>query len=580
MKSRIKPKLVLLLTGVLLLYYFFIQPVVFLTTFALNAPQRIKPVLASFTEQETGFLILELELFRKDMLEVDKHVRRIQYLSYVPYFGEYVKDLKVVSTSGINLTDAILGFTSSLEKTFPEFTFTGWEASPGSASEISKLASLMVKEFPKYKGTLEQVAKNVGSIDPNRYPVSLRGVPLRTSLQDMQKLLTFTDSSFEELIALVNVIPDVIGENEPKSYLLILQDDGQSRPSGGVLLTYVVLTVDKASISITKQGDVGILSKTTSNSEISESFLLHYLGGTSLPLTESSFAPDFKHSAEILINTLNTNEELPKIDGVVAFDTAFIITLFERFEKDETQKIRSQIQSFAQVSGNESDDVKPIKDATSALLFTLLRKTFEASMWERIEVGKLALKQAEEKHVLAYSTNSQIQNLIEKYNLGARVQNTGGDYLYLMHINTAKHKETFTKINLAVERNQSGQTNTLKFSNNSAASGMTEDYTTPTFFNILVPSGVRIVETAGPVYNLSTTEFLDKTLLSGYTNIQTGTEVDVTIKYTVPAEHATSKYQILLQKQPGSKNLLYTIQVGNEKKEIVLNKDYNLQFDL
>ncbi|GIV45004.1 MAG: hypothetical protein KatS3mg035_2127 [Bacteroidia bacterium] len=68
-----------------------------------------------------------------------------------------------------------------------------------------------------------------------------------------------TDQGVElvnEARPLIKVLPSLLGESEPKKYLVLFQNDKELRPTGGFITAYAIFTLDKGIIKLERQDDI------------------------------------------------------------------------------------------------------------------------------------------------------------------------------------------------------------------------------------------------------------------------------------------------------------------------------------
>lgn len=112
--------------------------------------------------------------------------------------------------------------------------------------------------------TLEQVSasatalnQRAESIDTDSYlpQVTEAGDSLKAQLDDLSGLLTNTSLASK-------ILPDMLGENSPKSYFLAFQTNAESRGTGGLMGGFAIIDADRGKISLdalAKNSELGAL---------------------------------------------------------------------------------------------------------------------------------------------------------------------------------------------------------------------------------------------------------------------------------------------------------------------------------
>lgn len=89
-----------------------------------------------------------------------------------------------------------------------------------------------------------------------------------------------------------------------------------------------------------------------------------------------------------------------------------------------------------------------------------------------------------------------------------------------------------------------------------------------------VPEGSQLIEMLGSEVEASTSKDLGKTVFEGFFELRPESRVKLIVKYKLPFKHQRGEdYQLLIQKQPGTKNHQYTINLGNQTQEFLLDQD-------
>lgn len=130
---------------------------------------------------------------------------------------------------------------------------------------------------------------------------------------------------------------DLLGFREKRKYLLLLLDQNELRPTGGIIDSFSVLTLDKVNLLPFELKD-SALPDAKAKGQVEPPYpLRRYLNSTSLLFKDSSFNVDFANSASssaVLLSVL----ENEKVDGVVALDKGLYEKLSEDFKRNASYK--------------------------------------------------------------------------------------------------------------------------------------------------------------------------------------------------------------------------------------------------
>lgn len=124
-------------------------------------------------------------------------------------------------------------------------------------------------------------------------------------------------------LSVSDVLPDVLGYDEEKQYLVLFQNNNELRPGGGFIGSYGLLTVDMGKISQFTIHDVYDADGQLSAHVEPPKPLKDYMGVSHWYLRDSNFSPDFVENAAraAYFLKLETGDE---VNGVFAIDTTFI----------------------------------------------------------------------------------------------------------------------------------------------------------------------------------------------------------------------------------------------------------------
>ncbi|KQU39189.1 MULTISPECIES: DUF4012 domain-containing protein [unclassified Rhodococcus (in: high G+C Gram-positive bacteria)] len=171
--------------------------------------------------------------------------------------------------------------------------------------------------------TLEQVSasatalnQRAESIDTDSYlpQVTEAGDSLKAQLDDLSGLLTNTSLASK-------ILPDMLGENSPKSYFLAFQTNAESRGTGGLMGGFAIIDADRGKISLdalAKNSELGALYDPI---DLGPDFAKAY--GNQYNATanwqNANVSPHFPYTGEIL-RSIWQQESGQSVDGVLATD--------------------------------------------------------------------------------------------------------------------------------------------------------------------------------------------------------------------------------------------------------------------
>lgn len=189
-----------------------------------------------------------------------------------------------------------------------------------------------------------------------------------------------------------------------------------------------------------------------------------------------------------------------------------------------------------------------------------------------------------------YFRDPEKQLAAEALGSAGRINDYPGDYLHINDTNFAGAKsnmfveqsvdQTITvngdgsltrKLTLTYKNPRPGDNCNLE-AGKLCLNGLLRDW-----IRIYVPKGAVLKNSAGFEVDLATSEDLGKTVFDGFFTLAPQSVKKLEVEYTVPASYLNGDYKLLIQKQPGTKEIKNTITFGtNRPKTYLLNSDQEI----
>lgn len=577
-------------------YYFLIQPGLFLYSQSKELPQSLQPIISAAKRADAVRLNFEMGYLQKTIVGIRNAGSKIGILAPFPFVGGYAADVSNVTQAGFDAFDVAHSLSALISPLFPRINFNVWGTVAEGPSKISPqdIANALPKlsqELPKYKDRLISIFQKINKIDEKRYPEEFKGKPIRKYLTLVKSLSPLVISSFDDLTKALPLVPELLGANSGKNYLVIIQNDKELRPGGGLLGGYAFITMKGGDFKLVKSGDIFFLDNVVLNSRPpTPSFVSHYLGSNYLHLKDANYSADFKESAENIRKLWLSTPNSFDLEGIFVIDSEFIKALLGPLQqvdlgggmKVDKDNVESVLNQFFSVAGNKSNSSRKYKDLTSTLLNEILKRVFAYSSYNANELFSRVGEQIRAKHILVYFTNQKIQELAEKYNVAGRVNDSQGDYLLVNQALLSQTRLSWdleTSVTKGITLGQRGE-NTGNL--NLVITGrpiegkenMVNDYV-----RVFVPKGSLLIETHGFGSEVTTQEELGKTVFSGLAKLEPGKETELSLKYNLPVGLLSGNYHLLIQKQPGTKNYHYQVSINGNSQEFDLSADKEINLN-
>jgi hypothetical protein len=163
--------------------------------------------------------------------------------------------------------------------------------------------------------SIDQAAQRLSDTRPEDllFPFNDLVGDLQTQVNRARSAATAAATSFE-------LLPDMLGEEQPRTYLLIIQNPAELRSTGGLPGSLAILNAVDGKVTMGWQGSAADLGGFPSPVvKLSGDTLRQYGPSLAVDPRDSNFTPDFPEAAQI-IRTMVERKQHVKIDGVISVD--------------------------------------------------------------------------------------------------------------------------------------------------------------------------------------------------------------------------------------------------------------------
>ncbi len=388
------------------------------------------------------------------------------------------------------------------------------------------------------------------------------------------------------------LLPHFLGFSEPRTVLLLFQNNTELRPSGGFIGSYATVRINKGKVDILRVEGSENLDWQAPDDWIVEapSILKEELKVEKWYFRDSNWSPDFVESAKKALEFYIAEGGVvgEEIDTVIAITPTVLEKMLElsgsvivdgiEFDNNNvTEKLEYEVEFGFRDRGIPVGERKQIIGRfMSVLLKELSSNAFSKGSQYFGEFKKLA----EEKHILAFSKKEALQNIFDEEDLSGRVKDFSGDYLMWVDANLAA-----LKTDHAIEREVSYKILSLENDAVTASTKMTYNHTGEfdwrtsryrTYARLYVPNGAKLL---GVKLNGNEEKFIDskvdtgtelgKTWFGYFTVVEPGQIGSVEFVYELPKLVFDSidngEYKLFVQKQPGTIEPKLTLDLNFDK---------------
>lgn len=296
------------------------------------------------------------------------------------------------------------------------------------------------KNLKEISRLTQNLQNNLNKVNVDDIPESqrLRFVELKSQLPEINNFLA-------EFINNSQIFTDVLGGNGPRKYLFLFQNNQEMRATGGFIGTYGVLDIFNGNvrrffIDGIFNPDGQLREKVIPPApiqKISAAWSLH----------DSNWFPDFPKSAEKAAWFYEKTGG-PTVDGVITMTPTVMQKLLEITgpielpEYDVTVDKDNFVEKIQyEVEVDYDKELNTPKQIIADLAPKILDKIFNARNFSDIaRTMNVLLESLNEKQILIYSKNYEIEKILSKQGWSGEVLDTAKDYLSVINTNINGYK--------------------------------------------------------------------------------------------------------------------------------------------
>ncbi|MFI5205366.1 MAG: DUF4012 domain-containing protein [Candidatus Paceibacterales bacterium] len=576
-----------------------------------KAVNTLTLVSNDFKSQNLDGVKTNIKLARSQFQTTQKIMIVAAPLRIIPLVGWYVADGQrgiSAAISGLDaastLADAITPYADVLGLK-GKGTFLGGTAQERMAKAIEAL-SKVGPQLDSVAASLGQTKNQIDQIQSWRYPNFLPGHPA-DKIDNIKKGLDGVESFLTDSRPLLLVLPQIMGQDSEKHYLVLFQNDKELRPTGGFITAYAYFRVAKGVIISEGSDNIYNLDNSLLKRVAAPAPIAKYLNVSNLNLRDSNFSPDYLASMKTFESLYQSTSGSKKIDGIISLDTDFVISMMNvlgpidaygsKFTTDKVDacgcaQIIYELEQYADQPVNYDKGAR--KDIIGVLMQQLMQKAFNAPKGQWPNLLEAIINNLHQKHLLLYFHDSTSQDAVEKINFAGRLYNYDGDYLHINEANLGGAKSNLyveEKANLVVKQGTGGaldETLTIDYkyprqmdncsldrTGGLCLAGIYQDY-----MRVYVPLGAKLIKSSGSEVAFTAAQDLDKTVFAGFFTVRPQGTAKIVLQYSVPVK-TQGQYKLLIQKQPGTDNIIYDINaLGHHESSFPLTNDKELVIKL
>lgn len=559
---------------------------------------------------------------KEKLRALDSSLTPLAWTRLIPFLGAYETDAVHLVRAGEAGLEAAEIIVQTMEPYADIIGFAGGAEEGGGEKTAEDRINFIVNTLDKIAPEIEKVGEKmvvvkneINKINPNRYPEQVRGQKIREPLREIITLIDQAATLTSEAKPIFDVSPWLLGIEEKRTYLVIFQNDGELRPTGGFLTAYAVLEVEKGKVKPLLSEDIYAADARFRERIEAPEIITEYLT-PNIPywnLRDMNLSPDFKVSMETFMKYFQGTTSY-EFDGVIAMDTEFLVRLLDalgpigvpewgNFSTEPDNRCDGCPQVVYALELLADKPVSELREARKAFIGPLMHSIIANAMGSPKEkipsLFEAGFSSVMEKHVLFYFPEEKTQAAMESFNIAGRIRDYQGDYFHLNDCNLGGAKANMfveEKVTQKIEKQGDGsiiKTVTVEYRNPSPHSkgcdlesgGLCLNAPYRNWFRLYVPQGSELLESQGSEVEVKTYEELGKTVFEGYYGKESPLYTDggltrLIFKYKLPFKVEAGDYRLLIQKQPGTSDHQYFIEAGRQKEEFILESDKEIRLKI
>lgn len=468
--------------------------------------------------------------------------------------------------SGLNLARGGKTLVVAMNPTFQYFNSLGTQ--PVIATDIpTQIVGLLNTARPELDKAVSQVTRAhtlLSEIDPDKVDPNYR-----VAIIEAQSKTSALNQAVGVLGTLSQELPQALGFNNPRKYLLLNQNSNELRATGGFIGSFSVITLHKGQITdvfvdITQRIDGQNPKPSLELPAPLRSISVTGVWGT----RDANWSPDFPTSAKTF-QKLYEEGGGGTVDGIIAVNPKLIENLLtitgpiELPVKGETvtaQNFVDLTQEYTQFIDNKTENPKAI---LSELAPIMMDKIIHLPASEIVKVNEILASLLTSKDLMIYTRNQKLENALATLNYAGIMPatNKSQDFLAIIRSNLGARKSSgnvASRINHTVNINLAHELETtlnLSFTHQGVdefPDGPNKDY-----IRIYTPLGSKLVsaENLDEGTKVDVVEEGDKTIFGIWVTTNPGQTRDVVVKYQ-PNVDLRDSYQLKVFKQSGDESWL------------------------
>lgn len=544
-----------------------------------------------------------LALLPGQLTRMEGLLRWMDYWRVVPGVGPKYRDLQEALNAVSEGLRGVAVMMPAMERVAPLLGYQVDGKPPGSLSGRHRISAflgalpLLVPDLKRAYPDFLQAEKTLSEVHARDF--SGRLAPVGHKLAAAQSLLATAVKNMPLIDRSTSVLQNILGDPTPKRYLLIFQNSGELRATGGFMTAYAYVTLDHGKLGRIHEQNMYQLDAQATYHAPASPVIATYLPVTYWHLRDANTSPNVPTTVSYIKTFYDSIPGAPTVNGIIFIDSWFVDQLIGDVGGLTVKTPKGPVQITA-----ADANIKMELMAEGQGLPSNVRKKFIGTMMRMLFADVLhshgqelarVLKTVEtslnDKFIVLSFNNPRDQALVRRYHWGGVMDTrVPGDYLSIVDENLLGHKDNYlmtyhlsTRIRHIGRRYQ--ETASITYRNSAVDNGwLFVPY--KSWVRFYVPVGSQLISMTGtngiPVEDYVNTT-VNKTVFGGHQVLPDRTSQSaplasntVTVTYWLPPGVSTK--QLTVQLQPGVNHQTLTVAQGRYHKTIRFTHDRVFHF--
>lgn len=429
-------------------------PILGLAWSAFRIQSEVKAMKTNFHAQHYTAMATALSRMGVTMGMAQKEFQLLGWLKVLPMVGGYYRNaLDLVTAAHWDLN----AFGQVLPPLMAASESGG--ASAAASASMDQAVTAAGLRMQTLTPQLQQANAELGKLDPRYWPKRLSSKGL--TVQTLQQVSATFIHYLPTMTGPHPLMEQLLGFGKSMRYLLIFQNSGELRATGGFMTAYAEITFDKG-----KMGK--IVSQNIEN--LDQKVTLHptppLIVGTYLPVDywhlrdantsmpgPNALVPDTPEAAANIFHLYNTIPAAPPLDGLIFVNTWFVDDLIGdvggldvpagpgKTVHITAQNANLEMEHMAEGRGLAAN-VRKLFIGT--MMKELMKKVFHGNLPVLLKVVQTVGKALTNENLMLYFQNPQMEHYVVAHHWGGVIPvNVNGNFMEVIDQNLLGHKDNY-----------------------------------------------------------------------------------------------------------------------------------------